>query len=65
MSDTDNEDQDYLLEILTLASSDLKAILEDLTDAFEERFGAENSALFLHIQLLSQHLGKALSLIHI
>lgn len=58
---TDAEDQDYLVEILTQASDDLKLVLEDLTTDFQERFGPDASPLYLHIQLLAQHLGRAIA----
>lgn len=59
---SDIEDQEFLVDLLTQASEDLKALLEDLTVDFQERFGEEASPLYLHIQLLSQHLGRAIAL---
>lgn len=58
---TDLEDQQYLVDLLTDASEDLKLILEGVTEGFQERFGEEANPLYLHIQLLSQHLGRAIA----
>lgn len=58
---SDIEDQEFLVSLLTQASEDLKDLLDDLTADFQERFGEEANPLYLHIQLLSQHLGKAIA----
>lgn len=59
---SDIEDQEFLVGILTQASEDLKDILTDLTADFQERFGEDANPLYLHIQLLAQHLGRAIAL---
>ncbi len=58
---TDIEDQAFLVDLLTQSSEDLKDLLDHLTDGFQERFGEEANPLYLHIQLLSQHLGRAIA----
>lgn len=62
MSDRDpQKEQEFLYELLSDYSEALNELISDLTSDFQTEFGTDNNPLFLHIQLLAQHLGKAIA----